>query len=225
MTATESIPTASGASAASGAPPAPAAPMPRAARRRTVLAWAGGLGLLAAAWGVTFAANNYVDPVAPFTVTAEIGEPAVGRGFEATFHDVRAAGHVTGSVPNRNMEWFADGTWIVVDLDVTGRGVVGKVVDGVYLTVGDRLFRASERPESLLETSLQAGIPRTGSLAFEVPPEIFDDPAADSATVSLFLDDAYSGQADSVIALPVDLTSLELAAEAALVDVEWISPK
>lgn len=194
-----------------------------ATRGRAWRAWSGGLALLIAAWGITLASTTFVRPFAPFATVAMQGEEAVGRSFSATIHDVRATTHVTGSVPLQNMEWYADGNWVIVDLTITGRDTIYELLGGANLVVGDRTYRASERPASLLSTPLQAGVPRTGSLAFDLPSGLLSDTI--DAELQLYVNAEMGAQADSMIVFPLDLSTLDVSEEEALVEPEWVSPR
>ena len=81
--------------------------------------------------------------------------------------------------------------------------------------VDDLTFRASERPESLFRSDLSVGIPRAGSIAFEIPAELVDRPAV----LRLATDD--DTRLDSVMEIAVDLGALERDGEAELADTGW----
>ena len=83
------------------------------------------------------------------------------------------------------------------------------------LVVDDLTFRASERPESLFRSDLSVGIPRAGSIAFEIPAELVDRPAV----LRLATDD--DTRLDSVMEIAVDLGALERDGEAELADTGW----
>ena len=197
-----------------------AAPPTRARGSHAWRAWAVGVGLLVTAWGVTFASSQWVEPVAPFVTVAAVGEEVEGRNFELTINDVRAATSVTGrAAANSSLMWFSEGNWLIVDLTVAGTHDAGVLFTGNILRIGERTFRASERPVSLARTALHAGIPRTGSLAFELPPDVFEDDHARAAFGELCVVEDPRG--DSGIGRPIGLASLEILDEAALADLEW----
>ena len=174
------------------------------------LAWTIGLALLIAAWGVVQITPAEDDPQASFPVAATVGEPAVGRAFEVTITDVRLADRATAG------GWYADGTWLVVDLEVASRlEETGTLLSYAVLVVGDRTFRASERPESLFGSTLSVGIPRAGSIAFELPADLADHPAL----LRLGLD--VDTRLDSVIELPVELGTLDRQDETELLREDW----
>lgn len=174
-------------------------------------AWLVTAALLVAAWFVALVTPESDAAERPFTIEAALGEQATGRNISATVTDVRlarAAADANG--------WRAEGLWLVVDLDVAAviearRALFG----GVTLTVGDLTFRASERPESLLRTPLTTGVPLGGSIAFELPASVLDEPAELRLSIN---EDARS---DSQIVLPIDLAALPVEDDAALEPTEW----
>jgi hypothetical protein len=183
---------------------------------RPALTWATAVALLVAAWLVAAVTPDGEQRMAdPFRVSAEIGTPAEGRNVGVTIRNLTLADRVTTG------GWFAEGTWLVVELDAWA------VHTELPASLG---FAASERPggydtdASLYGTGLRVGFPQSGSLAFELP----EDAATESGTLQLALgltssaiDPEPSLQGDSVIELPVDLATLPHVAERALPPTEW----
>ena len=196
---------------------------PKAANARAWQVWTVGAALVVAAWAINVVSVQSLHPIAPFVTEATLGEESVGRNLAVTINDVRAATYVTGTVArNSRMMWFSEGTWLVIDLDVRGVNRAGDKLGGATLQIGDRTYRPSERPASLLDASLHADIPQTGSLALELPAEVFTDHDVAPAQLGRAL--RTTPEADSLIVYDIDLTTLELAAEVALVEPKWVAP-
>lgn len=185
---------------------------------RAGASWTVGAALVVAAWFVTFATPPVDARDAPFVVTATAGVPAAGRDIAVTVHDFRRARSISAATAGG--EWSAEGNWLVVDLDaasvVTTTGILMNLAT---LRLDDgRLYEASTRPESLYRHALTAGIPRTGSIAFELPA------ALEARTATLRLGLNGDDRLDSVIEIEVPLTSLEVAVEERLVPTGWANP-
>lgn len=175
--------------------------------------WAVGAGLVATAWGVAVVTPAEDAEEAPFPVTAEVGERAVGRNLAVTVTDVRRAEGVGTD------EWSAEGNWVVVDLEAEAiQSEFGTLLTLVTLEVDGRTFRASERPESLLRGGLSVGIPLSGSVAFELPEEL------DSGEAILTFGLDTDPRLDSLLVLDIDLAAIDVAREARLRPTEWSSP-
>ena len=175
--------------------------------------WGVGAALVAAAWGVALVTPAEDAEEAPFPVTVEVGERGVGRNVAVTVTDVRRAETVTAG------EWSAHGNWLVVDLEA--EAVVsefGALLALATIEVDGRTFRASERPESMLRGPLSVGIPRSGSIAFELP----DDVAGGAG--ELRMGQMTDERLDSVIVVPVDLDAYPVESEADLRPSGW-SPR
>lgn len=180
---------------------------------RPWLAWTTGVGLLVAAWVVALITPPEDAAEAPFVTAAAIGEQVSTRTLTATIRDVRVAERVSAG------GWEAEGTWIVVDLDIAASlDEEASQLAGASLTVGDRTYRASERPPSLFRASLNVGIPQSGSLAFELPPDATDD----TAVLRLSEDDEI--RLDALIELTVDLDSVDHVSETELLSTGWARP-
>lgn len=180
---------------------------------RRVLTWVAGIALIAAAALVLQVQPSEEQQQAPFTVTAQLGERVEGRTHAVTF--TRA---VAATAVHDDGGWAATGTWIVIDVEVEATrsesiGMLGLI----ELEVGDRLFRASERPPSLRDTVHAVGIPREGSIAFEVG----ELPLEGEATVRLAR--SLETRLDSMLTLPLDLGALEVLDDAEIRPPEWVS--
>jgi hypothetical protein len=183
--------------------------------RTHVLSWGLTLVLLAAAWGVVEVTLPDDAAQQPFPTTAEIGEAAVSRNLVVTVTDVRAAARVTD-----DSGWSADGTWLVVDLEASSQVTQENALLGLSrLIVGDRTFSATDRGTTFAEQRLVTGVPRSGSLAFELPA----DALTGTATLQLGVPTGAVGQVplDGMITLTIDLDALEPDGEAALLPNGW----
>ena len=172
--------------------------------------WAVGAALVAAAWGVAAFTPPEEAAEDPFPVAVDVGERGEGRNIAITVEDIRRAESVSAG------EWSADGNWVVVDLDA--EAVVsefGTLLTLATLEVDGRTFSASERPDSLLRGPLAVGIPRSGSVAFELA----DDVDSGEAVVTFGLD--TDPRLDSLIVLKVDLGAIDVEPDAALRSTEW----
>ena len=168
--------------------------------------------LLVASWLVAFVTPTDAERDAPFVTSMTIGEPATGRNLSATVEAVRLAQAV------HTNKWEADGetTWVVVDLSAEAvHDDVRASLLGMTLRVGDRTYRASERPESLLKRGLSTGIPTSGVLAFELPE------AAATGHGVLDLSLAEDTRLDSVLRLDIDLAALDIESDIELAPTAW----
>lgn len=183
--------------------------------KKHVLIWLATVALLVCAWGVSKATLPDDAPNAPFPTVAKIGEEASTRNLVATVTDVRLADRVTDA-----KGWSADGTWLVVDLEAAS-GVTQDLSSSrlAELTIGDRTFSATDRGTSFVDQRLVTGVPRSGSLAFELP----DDVTGDRATLRLGMPGSGLGEVlrDTVIDLPIDLAALPVEAEVLLDENGW----
>lgn len=179
--------------------------------RRGVAAVTGAL-LVAIAWGVAAVTPTEDDIVSPFPLTAPIGAPAVGRDIAVTVLQVHRAESVSAG------EWTAEGNWVVFDLDAEAVvSEAGSILRLATLEIGGLTFRASERPESIFETSLSVGIPRTGSIAFELPESVH------GGTGVLRLALNSDTRLDSVIVLDADLGEIDVEPAVELLPTDWSS--
>lgn len=172
--------------------------------------WAAGAALVAAAWGVAAITPPEDAAENPFAVAVAVGERGEGRNIAVTVDDVRRAQSVSTA------EWSAEGNWVVVDLDA--EAVVsesGTLLTLATLEVDGRTYSASERPDSLLRSPLAVGIPRSGSVAFELA----DDIDAGKAVITFGLD--TDPRLDSLIIVEVDLGAVDVEPDAALRVTGW----
>lgn len=172
--------------------------------------WVVGIGLVVTAWGVAALTPPEDAREAPFAIPVAVGEQATGRNIEITVTDVRRASAVTAGT------WRAEGNWVVVDL--TAAAVIDESRAGLRLatlTIDGSTFRASERPESLIDRALALGIPQSGSLAFELPD------ALDKGTATLTLGLDTDPRLDSIVVLTAELDELKVESETALEVSGW----
>jgi hypothetical protein len=158
--------------------------------------WLIGTGLVVVAWGVAAVTPPKEAREAPFAVHAVVGETATGRNIQATITSVQRTDRVSAD------EWSADGNWVVVHLTAEAVMKEPASLSLSTLTIGERTFSASERPDSFRSQPLAVGIPRSGSLAFELPADL--DQGSATLTLGLRID----ARLDSVIELPIDLGDL-----------------
>lgn len=183
--------------------------------KKHVLIWVATAALIACAWMVSKITLPDDAPDAPFPVIARIGEPASTRSLVATVTDVRLAERVTDA-----KGWSAEGTWLVVDLEA--ESVLTQELSTLAVTelvIGDRTFTATERGTTFRQQRLVTGVPRSGSLAFELPDDVGDD----RATLRLAAPGAGGTEVlrDGVIELPVDLGELSVEDEVLLAENGW----
>ncbi|MCT1476810.1 DUF4352 domain-containing protein [Microbacterium sp. p3-SID336] len=183
--------------------------------KKTVLIWLLTAALLAAAWGVSKLTLPDDAGTAPFPQVATVGEPAAVRNLTATVTDVRLAERITDT-----KGWSADGTWLVVDVEAATRVTQDlSTLRLAELAVGDRTFSATERGATFFQQALVTGVPRAGTLAFELPDDVTDE----RATLRLGVPGAGGSEVllDGVIELPIDLTELPVDAEVLLDENGW----
>jgi hypothetical protein len=148
-------------------------------------------------------------------VAATLGEQSTTRNLAVTVTDVRLAKRVTDA-----KGWSAEGSWLVVDLEAAS--VVTQELSTLtfaQLVIGDRTFSATDRGTTFLAQRLITGVPRSGSLAFELP----EDALTGSATLRLGVPSGAPGEVllDGVIELPVLLDDLPVDAEVLLDENGW----
>ncbi|MFT4260413.1 hypothetical protein [Microbacterium sp.] len=171
--------------------------------------------LLAAAWGVVALTPSEDVAQAPFATAATIGEEAVARNLAVTVTDVRASAEVSDAAG-----WSATGTWLVVDLEAASReDQEHALLDIAQLVIGDRTFSATDRGTTFARHRLVTGVPREGSLAFELP----DDALTGTATLRLGLSTGAPGETplDDVITLSIDLDALTPTGSTTLLENGW----
>ena len=176
------------------------------------LVWTIGAGLVVAAWGVVQLTPDDEPMQAPFVTAVDEREVGVGRAFEATVTGARLGDRAVAG------GWSAEGTWLVVDLEAQARfEKEGAVLGWVGLTIDGVTYRASERPTSMLGAGLAAGLPKEGSVAFELPADLADA----VGTVQI----ALNGETrlDSVVEWTVDLSTLPHTGDVELLRTGWAS--
>lgn len=179
--------------------------------KKTILVWSLTLVLLAAAWGVSKATLPDDASTAPFPAAAQIDETVTTRNLAVTVTDVHVAERVRDVT-----EWSADGSWVVVDLEAAGvlTQDEGSLLRA-QLVVGDRTFGATDRGTTFLDQRLVTGVPRSGSIAFELP----EDALAGSAILRLGMSDEVL--LDDVIELPIELGAVPVETEVTFDENGW----
>lgn len=184
--------------------------------------WLGAGAAIALLVGAWFVARATPDGEArlsdPFPVTAAVGSAVEGRNIGVRVNELTLADRITAG------GWFAEGTWLVVDLDAWAvRTESPAALQMTTLVIGDTTYTASERPDftvsgsTLRDAGLFLDHPRTGAVVFELPSTI--GTAHGTLRLALFTD-----VADSVIELPVDFSSVAHADELALPEPDWATP-
>lgn len=139
---------------------------------------------------------------APFVSRVEQGQLGEGRDVQAVVDRALLADEVElGS-------WTGEttGVWLVVDARMATTESPG--LAAAELRVGDRMWRPSTRPSSgaLQLTPLAAGLPMRGSLVFELPAELLEEPDAARAVLRLATD--TDSRLQSVVELELDLAAM-----------------
>lgn len=181
---------------------------------RRVLPWVLGAALVLAAGVVTTTIPSEDSLLEPIVVGGDAGETVTSRSLAVTVTDAVFAERLEVA----SADWSADGNWLLVTLDASAAQTEKDAVIGLAtLTIGDRVFQASERPAtSLLQTRLHVGTDVTGTLAFELPAELRSGVAELQITPA-----ALTPQLDDVISVPLDLDQLESTARFALEAPGW----
>ncbi|WP_405375173.1 MULTISPECIES: hypothetical protein [unclassified Microbacterium] len=179
------------------------------------LVWVVGITLVVAAWGVGRLTPSDDAVQAPFVVTGSLDEEIVGREFTLTVTEVRR-----GATAVDQAGWYGDGNWVVVDIEAESRTTEqGTTLGHVVLLVDGATYRASERPTSISRGGLAVGLPRQGSVAFELPA----DAGTGTAVLQVAIDETET-RLDSLVEVPFDLGALEPADEVELQATEWVLP-
>lgn len=183
----------------------------KTAATKTILVWSLTLVLLAAAWGVSKATLPDEASTVPFPIAAEFDEPVAARTLAVTVTDVHVAHRVSDA-----KDWTAEGTWVVVDLEVAGVLTQDEgTLQLAQLVIGDRTFGATDRGTTFLDQRLVTGVPRSGSVAFELPEGVAAGPA------TLRLGTADEVLLDDVIELPLQLDEVAVETEVLLEENGW----
>jgi hypothetical protein len=154
----------------------------------------------------------------PIPVPAEIGETATGRNIEATVTDVRVARAVTTS---NGWAGLTSGIWVVVDASVAAVVQDGVPLGTAQLQIGSVAYSATLRaaPTTLADATLSTGIPLAGSLLFEIPEDVLT--SAEAADTDIHLAINGDPRSDSMIVVPVDLSSIAVEDAIDLDAPEW----
>lgn len=162
----------------------------------------GGLGLLALAVGVAFTTPTEEQTQAPFAVTGDLGEQLVSGHLVLTVHEATLAREAEVGT------WVGttSGIWLALDLTIEGR--VDRTSVGADVYIGGIRYPASARPDSLDGNAVDAALPVSGPLLFELPAGILETPGARDAVVRL--GPGLDMRLDSVTELHVDLSAIEI---------------
>jgi hypothetical protein len=140
--------------------------------------------------------------VAPFVVSADVGDWGQARTVGAQVDDVALAAQVTDG------EWTGttDGVWVVVT--ATAETTLSPIAVSASLRLGDRRYAASDRTDEAVLTgaSLSPRLPVRGAVLFEVPAEAVRDHGGDAR---VRFSTQTNPRLDSVVEVPVDLSGLE----------------
>ena len=183
----------------------------RRGRLRRAMPWALAVVFVFAAWGLTQVQQPEDAPYDSFITTAKVGERGVARNLAVTVTEVRAARSVSDGA-----RWHADGTWLVVDLDAAAvQDQFAALLSTSNLRLGGRTYSATERGESARGMPLVTGVPRHGSIAFELPE------GALKGTATLVFAGEYDTSADGVIEVAIDLDDVAVQNEVVLDPIGW----
>lgn len=186
---------------------------PVAERRWTTMIgpWSLTVALLAGAWVLNTVALPNGSSEASFVTRTTVGESGTTRNLELTVRDVRVTRTVTDP-----KGWSAEGTWLVVEVDAASRDSQYAASLGfAELTVGERTFRATERGETFYRARLVTGVPRSGSIAFELPA----DALKGEGTLRLGI--PADARYDGLIEVPVALGDIPVEDEIVLPETGW----
>lgn len=187
--------------------------------KKHILIWAASIAMLVCAWGISNATLPDDASLAPFPRTATIGEKTEVRNLAATITAVTFADRITDA-----KGWSASGTWLVVNLEAeTTRAYEGGLFSFARLAVGERTFSMTERGTTFYRERLDTGVPRAGSIAFELPADIADDPAAADAVLRIAIPPGVPDKVerDGLIELPLDLTTIASDNDVPLAETDW----
>ncbi|MFC4137680.1 MULTISPECIES: hypothetical protein [unclassified Microbacterium] len=178
---------------------------------KRVLPWLLTGAFLAGAWLLNFVTLPENSIEASFVTAGEVGDPVAGRNLVVTVTDVRAADRISD-----DEGWSAEGTWVVVDLDAASvLDQYGRSLSSAELTAGGRTYRATERGTTFFQSQLVPGVPRSGSLAFELAPD------ARTGDAVLRLAPQGDTRTDSVLEIAIDLDDIAVQHETTLQPNGW----
>lgn len=186
-----------------------------AARRTSVrthlLTWGATAALLGGAWVLNAVALPENAAQTGMVTTGEVGSSTETRNLVLSVEDVHAARAVADADG-----WSAEGTWLVVDVSAAAVDTQVTARLGLAeLAIGERTFRATERGETFAEANLVPGVPRSGSLAFELPP------GALTGTATLRFSPVAFPNLDGVIEIPIDLDEIPVEEHVTLSATDW----
>jgi len=197
---------------------------PIAAERRwtaKLAPWSLTVALLAGAWALNTVALPDGSSEASFATRTTIGEPAATRNLELTVTDVRAARTLTDPQGWSAGGEKAQGTWLVVDLDAAAtQSQYAATLGFAELTIGERTFGATERGETFFRQRLVTGVPRSGSLAFELPDDVIKGTAL-QGTATLRLSIPSDVRYDGIIEIPIPMEELPVEESIVLAETGW----
>lgn len=175
--------------------------------------WILGGALVLVAGAITAITPDDDAVVSPILKSAAVGDSVESRTLIASVDDATFADRVV--VPDA--EWSTEGNWLVVTVVASApRTEVDAAIRLATLVVGDRVFQASERPKAtLISAPLRVGLDATGTLAFELPPDVTAGHAELRLTTSYF-----TAELDDIVAVPLDLGSLPRTPSVELTDPE-----
>ncbi|WP_456286169.1 hypothetical protein M1D46_16780 [Microbacterium sp. JZ70] len=182
-------------------------------RPAAALRWGVGLALVGAAWGVMQLTPDDDVMREPFRTWASVGERVETRTLAGAVTDARLGERISDE-----SGWRDTGMWLVLDLEIAAMETdADRSLEHVRLTLDDgTVYTASERPEdSLYRAPTHVGLPRTGSVAFELPPEAADERARIDIGTDL------EPWVDALISLDLDLGSLEVRPSVELLPLGW----
>lgn len=181
-------------------------------RWRVVVAWLTAAALLVGAWQVVAATPTFDDEVAPFPVSAPMGDWGTGRNITVRVVDARFTDSIGDQLTS------LDGNWLVVDIEAA-TVVSDSLLWLATLTVEGVTYNATDRIGStIFLEALVPGLPRAGSLVFELPADL----AVGSAELTLGLDRDPS--LDSLIVVPIELGELSRTGSVELTRPDWATP-
>ena len=169
------------------------------------LAIVAGVGLLAAAYGVTATTPTSQLVEAPFGSRGSLGDTVSSSQLIATVHEASFANEVELGY----WRGTTSGVWFVAEATV--EATLKPTLVDVDLYIDGVRYGATKRGEgdTVDNQTAEVRFPKTGSLLIELPGEVLDFPGARTAVlrISPFGDDRLEG----VIEIVIDLTTLDAA--------------
>lgn len=173
--------------------------------------WALATVFLAGAWFVQLNTPDEYSYEQPFVETVAIGEQGVGRNIAVTVTDVVIAQQATDAEGTS-----LAGTWVVVTFEAQAEYSARQAsLRSATLLADDLEYFASERLASAIDMPLVPGVPKAGSIAFEVAPEAL----AGTLAISFALDTIT--MLDSIIEVRVPVDEVPRVPEATLQRADW----